>query len=170
MSIENLTVVEKSDLYPDTSIILKEEENWVNKRVFFHQYIAFQISKNQPLLSFAKQTLISTHPRILVNVDFDEDGNLVVTYSNDEPPVKYSTVLSKNLQVADVSWSSKYNTYFNYMTGTPFVVDADFIILLYLASLEGDMTPEVIGEWMRSATKGRYQGFNPVHLNGYATK
>ena len=163
--MDPVVVMDKSDLYPDTSIVLKEEEGWSTKRVFFHQYISFQISKNPHLLAFAKQTLISTHPRVLTNVEFNDDGDLVITYSNNEPPVKYRTILTRNLQVADVSWSTKYSAYFNYLTGAPFVVDADFIILLYLASLEGDMTPEVIGEWMRSATKGRYQGFNPVHLN-----
>lgn len=155
---------ENNQNYQDTSIILKEEEGWSNKRVFFHQFVAFQISKNQPLLSFAKQILLSTHPRTLSNVEFDSNGDLLITYNDNETPVRYSTVLTRNLVVADISWSQKYETYFNYLTGAPFVVDADFIILLYLASLEGDMTPEVIGEWMRSATKGRYTGFNPVHL------
>lgn len=162
--MDSITTLDKTDLYPDTSIVLKEEDEWMNKRVFFHQYIAFQISKNQHLLSFAKQTLVSTHPRVLVNVEFDKEGYLLVTYSQDEEPVRYSTILSRNLLVADVSWSTKYSCYFDYLKGCPFVVDSDLIILLYLAALEGDMAPEVIGEWMRSATKGRYTGFNPVHL------
>lgn len=155
---------ENSQNYTDKVIPLKEEEGWSTKRVFFHQWLAFQISKNPHLVSFAKQTLVATHPRILSSVEFDEEGDLVIVYSEDEPPVKYRTLLTRNLQVADLSWSTKYSSYFNYLTGAPFVLDADFIILLYLASLEGDMTPEVIGEWMRSATKGRYTGFNPVHL------
>ena len=44
-------------------------------------------------------------------------------------------------------------------------MDADIVTLLYLAALENDLTPEVLGEWMRSATRGRYTGFNPVHLD-----
>lgn len=160
----DMLLVDNTQNYPDTSITLKEEEGWSTKRVFFHQFIAFQISKNQHLLSFAKQTLVATHPRVLTNVEFGDNGDLIITYDQDEKPVRYPTVLTRNLLVADVSWSSKYNCYFDYLKGCPFVVDADLIILLYLASLEGDMTPETIGEWMRSATKGRYTGFNPVHL------
>lgn len=162
--MESILVAENPIVYPDTSIVLKEEEGWSTKRVFFHQYIAFQLSKNPQLVAFAKQTLITTHPRTLHDVTFDEEGNLVITYSPDEDPVKYSTVLTKDLTIANVSWSQKYSTYFNYLKGCPFVIDADIVILLYLASLEGDMTSEVIGEWMWSATKGRYCSFNPVHL------
>ena len=150
--------------YADTSIPLGVEDV-TPKRVFFHQFIAFQISKNPHLIQFAKQNLVSTHPRAISNVEFGDVGEWFITYSQDESPVKYSTILSRNLTISDISWSSKYNCYFDYLKGTPFVVDADIIALLYLASLEGDMTPEVIGEWMRSATKGRYTGFNPVHLS-----
>lgn len=149
--------------YPDTSIPLGGEDV-TPKRVFFHQYIAFQISKNPHLISFAKQNLISTHPRAISRVEFGEVGEWFITYSKDEEPVRYETILTRDLTIADVSWSSKYGCYFDYLKGCPFVVDADTITLLYLASLEGDMTPETIGEWMRSATKGRWTGFNPVHL------
>ena len=149
--------------YPDTSIPLGVEDV-VQKRVFFHQYVAFQISKNPHLISFAKQNLISTHPRAISKVEFGDVGEWFITYSKDEEPVRYETILTRELTVSDCSWSPKYNCYFDYFKGCPFVVDADLVCLLYLASLEGDMTPEVVGEWMRSATKGRYTGFNPVHL------
>jgi hypothetical protein len=149
--------------YPDTSIPLTVEET-PTKRIFFHQWIAFQISKNPHLAIFARQTLMATHPRAIANVQFGQVGELFITYTQGEEPTRYNTVLTRDLNIADVSWSQKYNCYFDYLKGCPFVVDADLIILLYLASLEGDMEESVIGEWMRSATKGRYVGFNPVHL------
>ena len=72
-------------------------------------------------------------------------------------------VLSHSFTVSDVSWSTKYQCYFNYITNSPFVVDADLVTLIYLSSLH-DMNIDILGEWMRSATKGRVVGFNPVHL------
>lgn len=149
--------------YSDTTLPLDMEEI-VPKKVFFQQYVYFHLSKNSFLLTFAKQNLMTTRPRSIYSVDFNNEGDMFITYNQNEQPIKYSVVLTRNLNIADVSWSSKYNCYFDYYKGTPFVVDADLVSLLYLASLEGDMAPEVIGEWMRSATKGRYTGFNPVHL------
>lgn len=152
--------------YIDNSIPL--ENLTVNtKRVFFHQFIAFQISKNPYLQLFAQQNLILTHPRSLYRVEFGDDGEFLITYNQGEDPVKYEVTLSKNLSIADISWSPKFSCYFNFLLGTPFVVDADIVALIYLAALENDLAPEVIGEWMRSATRGRYTGFNPVHLDKY---
>lgn len=133
------------------------------KKSFFHQFVAFQISKNPHLLIFAKQNLIATHPRSIYKVEFGEPGEWFITYDQDEDPIKYEVVLSHSFTVSDVSFSNKYQCYFNYITNAPFVIDADLITLIYLASLH-DMNIEVLGEWMRSATKGRYTGFNPVHL------
>ena len=147
----------------DTSIVMNVEEK-VLPRVFFHQYVYQQIRKNPTLVTFAKQTLIASHPRTISRVEFNDDGEWSITYSEGEVPVRYKVVLTNKLTISDVSWSTKYNCYFDYFKSTPFVVDADIVILLYLASLEGDMTSELIGEWMRSATHGRYTGFNIVHL------
>ena len=133
------------------------------KKSFFHQFVAFQISKNPHLLIFAKQNLIATHPRSIYKVEFGEPGEWFITYDQDEDPIKYEVILSHSFTVSDVSFSNKYQCYFNYITNAPFVIDADLITLIYLASLH-DMNIEVLGEWMRSATKGRYTGFNPVHL------
>ena len=149
--------------YTETNLPLDMEEI-PPKKVFFQQFVYFHISKNSYLLTFAKQNLMTTRPRSIFGVDFNDRGDMFITYNQNEQPVKYSVVLTRNLNIADVSWSSKYNCYFDYFHGTPFVVDADIIALLYLASLEGDMEPAVIGEWMRSVTRGRYTGFNPVHL------
>lgn len=150
--------------YPDTTIPFGGDEV-VNKRVFFHQSIAFQVAKNPHLLTFAKQTLISTHPRSIYKVEFGEPGEWFITYSPNEEPVRYEVNLTRELNISDVSWSAKYNCYFDYFNNAPFVVTSDIIALIYLASLDGYMAVEVIGEWMRSATKGRYLGFNPVHLS-----
>jgi hypothetical protein len=133
------------------------------KKSFFHQFVGFQISKNPHLLIFAKQNLISTHPRSIYKVEFGGPGEWFITYDPEEDPVKYDVFLSHTFTVSDVSFSNKYQCYFNYITNAPFVIDADLITLIYLASLH-DMNIEVLGEWMRSATKGRYTGFNPVHL------
>lgn len=148
--------------YPDTSIPVGGDPDPV-KRAFFHQFVGFQISKNPHLLLFAKQNLIATHPRSIYKVEFGEPGEWFITYEQDEDPERYEVVLSHSFTVSDVSWSQKYNCYFDYIKAAPFVVDADTIALIYLASLH-NMTTEVLGEWMRSATKGRYVGFNPVHL------
>lgn len=155
---------QNNNFYMDTSIPL---ENMIvnTKRVFFHQFIAFQISKNPYLQLFAQQNLILTHPRTIYRVEFDDNGDLLITYTQSEEPIRYSVVLTKNLTISDCSWSQKYGCYFDYLKGCPFVVDADIVTLLYLAALENDLTPEVLGEWMRSATRGRYTGFNPVHLD-----
>lgn len=149
--------------YTETNLPLDMEEI-PQKKVFFQQFVYFHISKNSYLLTFAKQNLMTTRPRSIYSVDFNENGDMFITYNQNEQPVKYSVVLTRNLNIADVSWSAKYNCYFDYYRGTPFVIDADIVALLYLAALEGDMATEVIGEWMRSVTKGRYIGYNPVHL------
>lgn len=153
-----------TNYYMDNSIPL--ENLTVNtKRVFFHQYIAFQISKNPYLQLFAQQNLILTHPRTIYRVEFGDNGEFYITFSKDEEPIKYEVVLTKNLTISDVSWSQKFFCYFDYLKGCPFVVDADIVTLLYLAALENDVAPEILGEWARSATRGRYTGFNPVHLD-----
>lgn len=158
----NLSDINSTNLY-DVSIPLQTDEQ-IPKKTFFHQYIAFQISKNPFLLQFARKNLIATHPRAIYNVDFNESGDMFITYYQNEPPVKYTPLLTRNLTVADVSWSAKYGCYFDYLHGAPFVIDSDIISLIYLAALEEELEPEIIGEWMRSATKGRYVGFNPIHL------
>lgn len=154
----------QNNFYMDTSIPL--ENVTVNtKRVFFHQFIAFQISKNPYLQYFAQQNLILTHPRTIYRVEFDNNGDMLVTYTQNEEPTRYSVVLTKNLTISDVSYSNRYNCYFDFLKGCPFVVDSDIVTLLYLAALENELAPEVLGEWLRSSTRGRYTGFNPVHLD-----
>ncbi len=157
-------MAEERRVYQDTTIPLGGEPELM-KRSFFHQFIGFQISKNPHLLLFAKQNLVSTRPRCIYRVEFGEPGEWFITYEQDEDPVRYETVLSSQLVINDVSWSTKYNCYFDYIKGAPFVVDADIITLLYLSSLQ-DTSLDILGEWLRSATRGRYNGFNPVHLYG----
>lgn len=160
----NLNAGSNSNFYIDNSIPL-ENLAVSQKRVFFHQFIAFQISKNPYLQTFAQQNLILTHPRTIYRVEFGNNGEFIITYAQNEQPVKYEVVLSKNLTISDVSWSPKNFCYFDFLKGCPFVVDSDIVTLLYLAALENDMDAAVLGEWMRSATRGRYTGFNPVHLD-----
>ena len=155
-------MAEQVKTFNDTSIPVGGDPEPL-KKSFFHQFVGFQISKNPHLLIFAKQNLIATHPRSIYKVEFGEPGDWFITYDPDEDPVKYEVSLSHTFTVSDVSFSNKYQCYFNYITNAPFVIDADLITLIYLASLH-DMNIEVLGEWMRSATKGRYTGFNPVHL------
>lgn len=148
----------------DTELTLDDVDE-PKKKVFFHQWVHFQISKNPSLVKFARYALLSSYPRYIHNVEFGDIGEWFITYNEGEEPVRYENKLTKDMYISDVSWSSKYQCYFDYFTGCPFVVTSDIVILLYLASLEGSASPEFIGEWMRSATKGRYVGFNPVHLS-----
>lgn len=141
-----------------------DEEEPLPKKTFFHQWMHFQISKNPHLVNFAKAILLATYPRSLYKVEFNDDDDLIITYDENEDPIKFSARLTKEMYISDVSWSLKYNCYFDYLNGCPFVINADIIILLYLAALEESIPDYILGSWMRSATKGRYVGFNPVHL------